>query len=67
MPPPDLPLFEADSPGRAASARAQAPTVPVLMPLALNEAYTYLAPEGEIRPGEFVVVPLGPMKRIGVV
>ena len=41
--------------------------MPVLTPLALNEAYTYLAPQGELSPGDFVVVPLGPMKRIGVV
>ena len=42
-------------------------TVPVLLPLALNEPYTYLAPQGELSPGDFVAVPLGTMKRIGVV
>ena len=67
MPTPDLSLFEADELDRLAPARQGAETVPVLTPLALNEAYTYLAPEGELSPGDFVVVPLGPMKRIGVV
>ena len=67
MPTPDLSLFEADELDRLAPARQGAETVPVLTPLALNEAYTYLAPEGEFSPGDFVVVPLGPMKRIGVV
>ena len=34
----------------------------------LSEPYTYAVPEGEtLAPGGFVVVPLGPMKRIGVV
>ena len=67
MPTPDLPLFEAEAPERDAPVRHGAQTVPVLVPLALNEAYTYLAPDGEVSPGDFVVVPLGPMKRIGVV
>lgn len=50
------------------SAPAAAETVPVLLPLALEEPYDYLPPQDEtLSPGEFVVVPLGPMKRIGVV
>ncbi|WKW50694.1 primosomal protein N' [Rhodomicrobium lacus] len=68
MAPSDLPLFDADlsePPARGAKARA---TVPVLLPLALDEPYTYEVPDGEtLAPGDFVVVPLGPMKRIGVV
>ena len=67
MPTPDLTLFEADAPPERGLPAGRAHTVPVLMPLALNEAYSYLAPEGELSPGDFVVVPLGPMKRIGVV
>jgi primosomal protein N' (replication factor Y) len=40
----------------------------VLLPLALSEPYTYAALDArELQPGAFVVVPLGPMKRIGVV
>jgi primosomal protein N' (replication factor Y) len=43
-------------------------TVPVLLPLALPAAYDYLVPEGiHVRPGQFVVVPLGPVERLGVV
>ncbi len=67
MPTTDLSLFEADAPEGPAPARQNAETVPVLAPLALNEPYTYLAPKGELAPGDFVLVPLGPMKRIGVV
>ncbi len=40
----------------------------VLLPLALEGAYTYLVPDGvELAPGTFVRVPLGPNERIGVV
>ncbi|MGI9371400.1 MAG: primosomal protein N' [Hyphomicrobiales bacterium] len=40
----------------------------ILLPLALDGAYTYLVPEGcELVPGTFVRVPLGPNERIGVV
>ncbi len=64
----DLPLFESDAPGPARRSPTITLTVPVLVPLALYEPYTYAAPEGEVfQPGDFVVVPLGPMKRIGVV
>ena len=53
---------------RRAAPRRAAVTVPVLLPLALEEPYTYAVPDGEtLAPGGFVVVPLGPMKRIGVV
>jgi len=43
-------------------------TVPVLLPLALPAPYDYLVPEGmEVVAGQFVVVPLGPVERLGVV
>ena len=43
-------------------------TVPVLLPLALDATYDYIAPEGEVlRPGDFVLVPIGPRKEVGVV
>ncbi len=40
----------------------------VLLPLALDGPYSYRIPAGlELRPGDFVVVPLGPRQMIGVV
>jgi primosomal protein N' (replication factor Y) (superfamily II helicase) len=44
-------------------------TFPVLLPLFLNAPYDYLPPENgaPVAPGDFVLVPLGSMKRIGVV
>jgi primosomal protein N' (replication factor Y) len=43
-------------------------TVPVLLPLALDVTYDYLLPEGEdLVPGDFVLVPIGPRKEVGVV
>jgi primosomal protein N' (replication factor Y) (superfamily II helicase) len=67
MPAPELSLFDLDAPQDAA-APLEAATAPVLLPLALAEPYTYAVPDGEIlAPGTFVLVPLGPMKRIGVV
>jgi primosomal protein N' (replication factor Y) len=43
-------------------------TVPVLLPLAIDTPYDYLVPEGEdLAPGDFVLVPIGPRKEIGVV
>jgi primosomal protein N' (replication factor Y) len=42
--------------------------VPVLLPVALDQTYDYLVPAGlELQPGAFVVVPLGPQTRIGIV
>ena len=67
MPPAELSLFDLDEPdgvGQPAAVK----TVPVLLPLALEQPYTYAVPEGEaLAPGMFVVAPLGPMKRVGVV
>lgn len=64
----ELPFFDAEAPGHIEPSLSGTVTVPVLVPLALNEPYTYAAPQGEsVQPGDFVVVPLGPMKRIGVV
>jgi primosomal protein N' (replication factor Y) len=43
-------------------------SVPVLMPVALDQTYDYLVPEGiEAAPGAFVLVPFGPQTRIGIV
>lgn len=42
--------------------------MPVLMPVALDQTYDYLAPEGlEAAPGAFVLVPFGSQTRIGIV
>lgn len=52
-------------PAKRATAQA---TVPVLLPLALPAPYDYLVPAGmKVGPGEFVVVPLGTVERLGVV
>ncbi|MGO9459646.1 MAG: primosomal protein N' [Rhodomicrobium sp.] len=68
MLPTELSLFDLDARESAAPLLAAARTVPVLLPLALGEPYTYAVPDGDApQPGSFVVVPLGPMKRIGVV
>ncbi len=68
MLPTELSLFDLDARESAAPRLAASRTVPVLLPLALGEPYTYAVPDGETpQPGAFVVVPLGPMKRIGVV
>lgn len=43
-------------------------TVPVLMPVALDQTYDYLVPDGlEVAPGSFVLVPFGPQSRVGIV
>ena len=42
--------------------------VPVLIPVALDQTYDYLLPEGlEVSPGDFVLVPFGAQTRLGVV
>ena len=44
------------------------PSVPVLMPVALDQTYDYLVPAGlEVAPGSFVLVPFGPQSRVGIV
>ncbi|AGK59556.1 primosome assembly protein PriA [Hyphomicrobium denitrificans 1NES1] len=49
-------------------ARSGARSVPVLMPVALDQTYDYLVPEGiEAPPGSFVLVPFGQQTRIGIV
>jgi primosomal protein N' (replication factor Y) len=43
-------------------------TVPVLVPLALPAPYDYLVPKAmTVKPGQFVVAPLGPVDYLGVV
>jgi primosomal protein N' (replication factor Y) len=43
-------------------------TVPVLMPVALDQTYDYLLPDGlAAPPGSFVLVPFGQQMRLGVV
>src|SRR6476469_8550408 len=40
--------------------------VPVLLPVALDQTYDYLLPDGlQTSPGAFVLVPFGPQTRIG--
>ena len=42
--------------------------MPVLLPVALDQTYDYLVPDGlEVEPGAFVLVPFGPQSRIGIV
>ena len=58
------PLENGPGPGQA-DARA---TVPVLMPVALDQTYDYLVPSGlDVAPGQFVLVPFGPQSRIGII
>jgi primosomal protein N' (replication factor Y) (superfamily II helicase) len=43
-------------------------TVPVLLPVALDQTYDYLLPPGlELPAGSFILVPFGPQTRLGVV
>ncbi len=67
MPRSQIPLFDADVSDSATAFDAAPVTAPVLLPLALNDPYDYLVGDEPLSPGEFVVVPLGPVKRIGVV
>src|ERR1700710_765863 len=49
-------------------ALSAARVVDVLVPVALNQAYSYRVPRGmELKPGEVVCVPLGPREVIAVV
>ena len=48
--------------------RDKRPTVPVILPVALDQTYDYaLPPDVVAAPGDFVLVPFGPQSRIGVV
>ncbi len=48
--------------------QVQPATVPVLLPVALDQTYDYLVPAGtELEAGSFIMVPFGPQTRIGVV
>src|SRR6195952_582299 len=50
------------------SASSAARVVDVLVPVALNQAYSYRVPRGmELKPGDVVCVPLGPREVIAVV
>ena len=43
-------------------------SVPVVLPVALDQTYDYAVPDGLVpEPGSFVLVPFGPQTRIGVV
>lgn len=58
-------LDQLQSEGGANTSR---PLVPVLMPVALDQTYDYLLPQGfEVAPGAFVLVPFGAQTRIGVI
>ena len=55
-----------DFDGNAAGSSSQ--RVPVLLPVALDQTYDYLAPaDVSAEPGSFVLVPFGPQVRIGIV
>ena len=61
-------LFAPLDNGPAKDAAQVRATVPVLMPVALDQTYDYLLPAGvEVVPGCFVLVPFGPQSRIGIV
>src|ERR1700749_1699504 len=57
-----------DHAARSTSAASSTSVVDVLVPVALNQAYSYRVPRGlELKPGDVVCVPLGPREVIGVV
>jgi primosomal protein N' (replication factor Y) (superfamily II helicase) len=57
-----------DNPTRTRSSAASTDVVDVLVPVALNQAYSYRVPRGmELEAGDVVAVPLGPREVIGVV
>ncbi len=52
----------------SAESEALPATSPVLLPVALDQTYDYLARPGvDLAPGAFILVPFGPQTRIGVV
>ncbi|MBI5322944.1 primosomal protein N' [Bradyrhizobium sp.] len=57
-----------DHPTRTSSSAAATRVVDVLVPVALNQTYSYRVPRGmELEAGDVVAVPLGPREVIGVV
>jgi primosomal protein N' (replication factor Y) (superfamily II helicase) len=57
-----------DNPTRTSSSAASTRVVDVLVPVALNQTYSYRVPRGmELEAGDVVAVPLGPREVIGVV
>src|ERR1700732_4444098 len=56
------------SPRTSASSASSTAVVDVLVPVALDRAYSYRVPRGlELKPGDVVCVPLGPREVVGVV
>jgi primosomal protein N' (replication factor Y) len=42
--------------------------IPILLPVAIDQTFDYLVPEGlDPQPGQFVLVPFGPQARLGIV
>ena len=61
-------LFDAIDPPAPPPRPVTETRVPILMPVALDQTYDYLLPEGlEPTPGQFVQVPFGPQFRLGIV
>src|SRR5262249_5583839 len=57
-----------DTPTRTSPSAASTDVVDVLVPVALNQTYSYRVPRGmELEAGDVVAVPLGPREVIGVV
>src|SRR3979409_2300131 len=56
------------SPRPSTSSASSIRVVDVLVPVALNQAYSYRVPRGmELKPGDVVCVPLGPREVVAVV
>src|ERR1700732_1353415 len=56
------------SPRVSTSSASSTRVVDVLVPVALNQAYSYRVPRGmELKPGDVVCVPLGPREVVAVV
>src|ERR1700685_583263 len=64
-----LELIRMDHSTRAGvSSASSTRVVDVLVPVALNQAYSYRVPRGmELKPGDVVCVPLGPREAVAVV
>src|SRR5215468_9695482 len=57
-----------DHPTRTSASAAATDVVDVLVPVALNQTYSYRVPRGmELQAGDVVAVPLGPRDVVGVV